>query len=191
VILQERAAFGVGFVRGVCPDGTSRSSGPHFQQRSVRGRGLTTLINRTFPRPILVGMAKQPPKPQAPTIWTIYKAAANLRPLGIVEPSDEDEAIEKAAKRVQGAPAMTLISISLAVPPIYAAARTTTYLAEPHNDAYARAMQIPMNPKQILRLPQNEEICSPVVSRNCQPISGSATLYPLKNMRAADGNSWW
>jgi hypothetical protein len=102
VILQERAAVGVGFVHGVCPDGTSRSSGPHFQQRSVRGPGLTTLINRTFPRPILAGMARQSPKPQAPTIWTIYKAAANLRPLGIVEPSDEDEAIEKAAKRVQG-----------------------------------------------------------------------------------------
>jgi len=43
-------------------------------------------------------MAKQPPKPQAPTLWDVYRAAAKLRPLGTVEAADADEAIEKAAK---------------------------------------------------------------------------------------------
>jgi hypothetical protein len=44
------------------------------------------------------GMAKQPNKPQAPTLWDIFKAANKARPLGTVEAADEDEAIEKAAK---------------------------------------------------------------------------------------------
>jgi hypothetical protein len=32
-----------------------------------------------------------------PTRWDIYRAAAELRPLGTVEAADEHEAIEKAA----------------------------------------------------------------------------------------------
>jgi 1,2-phenylacetyl-CoA epoxidase PaaB subunit len=43
-------------------------------------------------------MAKQPSKPQAPTLWDIFKAAAKAKPLGTIEAADEDEAIEKAAK---------------------------------------------------------------------------------------------
>ncbi len=43
-------------------------------------------------------MAKQPSKPQAPTLWDIFKAAAKAKPLGTIEAADEDEAIEKAAQ---------------------------------------------------------------------------------------------
>jgi hypothetical protein len=43
-------------------------------------------------------MAKQPSKPQAPTLWDIFKAANKVKPLGTVEAADADAAIEKAAK---------------------------------------------------------------------------------------------
>jgi len=62
--------------------------------------GLTgyTSIEGTNLQADTASMAKQLPKPQAPTIWDVYRAAAKLRPLGTVEAADANEAIDKAAK---------------------------------------------------------------------------------------------
>lgn len=43
-------------------------------------------------------MAKQSTKPRSPplAIWDVYKAAAKAKPLGTLEATDADEAIQKA-----------------------------------------------------------------------------------------------
>jgi hypothetical protein len=46
---------------------------------------------------------KQPEPPQ-PVAWSIYKFAAKLQWLGVVEATDETEAIEEAAKEFKIAP---------------------------------------------------------------------------------------
>jgi hypothetical protein len=44
-------------------------------------------------------MAKQPPKPQAPTIWDVYRGAADKgKLLGTVEADNAVEAIKKVAE---------------------------------------------------------------------------------------------
>jgi hypothetical protein len=45
------------------------------------------------------------PEPPQPTTWTIYKFAARLRWVGVVEATDEADAIGKAAKEFKIAPA--------------------------------------------------------------------------------------
>jgi hypothetical protein len=68
-------------------------------------------LNTPVLLPTLPGMAKKPEPEQAePISWTIYKVAAKLRPLGIVEATNADEAIEKGAVEYK-IPANKLIAI--------------------------------------------------------------------------------
>jgi membrane-bound lytic murein transglycosylase B len=68
------------------------------------------MLNLLTLRPILPGMAKQPPEPTKPTSWNIYRVAAKARPLGTVEAASPIEAIQKAAAQFK-VPASKLIAV--------------------------------------------------------------------------------